>query len=64
MQSSHPFGYPGALVDVGVTPSSQITVVLPSFSQIASSESGTTAGAADLPGAHRIIRLKRSESVI
>jgi hypothetical protein len=48
MQSSYSFGYPGMLVDVGVTPSSQITVVLPSFSQIASSESGTTAGATDM----------------
>jgi hypothetical protein len=48
MQSSHSFGYPGVLVDVGVTPSSQISVVPPSFSQTASSESGITAGATDM----------------
>ena len=47
MESSHAFGYPGALLNVGVTPSSQITIVLPSFSQISSTQTGTAAGSAD-----------------
>ena len=47
-ESSHSFGYPGALLNIGVTPSSQVTVVLPSFSQISSSQSGIVAGAADM----------------
>ena len=45
---SHTFGYPGALINLGVTPSSQITVVLPSFSQVASTQSGTVAGSSDM----------------
>ncbi len=48
MESSHSFGYPGALLNIGVTPSSQVTVVLPSFSQINSSQNGTIAGTADM----------------
>lgn len=47
MESSHAFGYPGALLNVGVTPSSQVTVVLPSFSQISGTQNGTVAGSAD-----------------
>lgn len=44
---SHAFGYPGALINVGITPSSQITIVLPSFSQVSSTQTGIIAGAAD-----------------
>lgn len=47
-ESSNSFGYPGALLNIGVSPSSQVTIVLPSFSQINSSQSGTLAGAADM----------------
>jgi hypothetical protein len=47
-ESSHSFGYPGALLNVGVTPSSQITVVLPSFSQETSTHTGTVAGTTDM----------------
>lgn len=47
-ESSHAFGYPGAILNVGVTPSSQVTIVLPSFSQIANTQSGTAAGTADM----------------
>jgi hypothetical protein len=47
-ESSQAFGYPGALLNVGVTPSSQITIVLPSFSQITSTQAGTVAGTADM----------------
>lgn len=47
-QSSHAFGYPGALLNIGVTPTSQITAVLPSFSQVSSSQNGTIAGTADV----------------
>lgn len=46
-KSSHAFGYPGALLNVGITPSSQITVALPSFSQVSSTQNGVVAGAAD-----------------
>lgn len=46
--SSHAFGYPGTLLHVGVSPTSQITVVLPSFSQIASTRNGTSAGTDDM----------------
>ena len=46
--SSQAFGYPGALLHVGVSPTSQITIVLPSFSQINSSQSGTVAGTDDM----------------
>ncbi len=45
--SSHAFGYPGALLNIGVSPTSQVTIVLPSFSQISSTQSGTVAGSAD-----------------
>ena len=45
--SSHAFGYPGVLLNVGVTPTSQITIVLPSFSQISSTQGGIVAGTAD-----------------
>jgi hypothetical protein len=45
--SSHAFGYPGVLLNIGVSPTSQVTVVLPSFSQISSTQSGTVAGTAD-----------------
>jgi hypothetical protein len=47
-ESSHSFGYPGALLHIGLTPTSQVTIVLPSFSQINSSQAGTTAGTADM----------------
>ena len=47
MESSHAFGYPGALLNLGVTPTSQITIVLPSFSQISSTQTGSVAGTAD-----------------
>jgi hypothetical protein len=47
MESSHAFGYPGALLNVGVTPSSQISIVLPSFSQLSSTQAGAAAGTAD-----------------
>jgi hypothetical protein len=46
--SSHAFGYPGAILNIGVTPTSQVTVVLPTFSQINNSQTGTLAGAADM----------------
>ena len=46
--SSHAFGYPGALLHVGVSPTSQITIVLPSFSQISSTQNGTVAGTDDM----------------
>ncbi len=46
--ASHAFGYPGALLQVGVSPTSQVTVVLPSFSQISSTQSGTAAGTDDM----------------
>lgn len=48
MQSSHVFGYPGAQLNMGITPSSQVTIVAPSFSQIASTQSGTVAGSSDM----------------
>lgn len=48
VESSHSFGYPGALLHIGVTPTSQVTIVLPSFSQIDSSQTGTVAGTADM----------------
>lgn len=47
-ESSETFGYPGALINVGVTPSSQVTLVLPAFSQIASTQSGIAAGTTDM----------------
>jgi len=46
--SSHAFGYPGALVHVGISPTSQITIVLPSFSQISTTQNGTAAGTDDM----------------
>lgn len=46
--STHAFGYPGALLHVGVSPTSQITIVLPSFSQISSTQNGTVAGTDDM----------------
>src|SRR5215469_5777756 len=46
--TSHAFGYPGALLHVGVSPTSQITVALPSFSQISTSQNGTAAGTDDM----------------
>lgn len=45
--SSHAFGYPGVLLNIGVSPTSQVTIVLPSFSQISSTQSGTLSGTAD-----------------
>jgi hypothetical protein len=45
--SSHAFGYPGTLLNVGVTPSSQVTIVAPSFSQL-SNPAGTVAGTTDM----------------
>lgn len=47
-ESSNSFGYPGVLLNIGVSPSSQVTVVLPSFSQVSGSQNGTVAGAADM----------------
>ncbi len=46
--SSQAFGYPGALLHVGVSPSSQITVVLPSYSQINSTQNGSASGTDDI----------------
>jgi len=47
--SSHAYGYPGAVLNIGVTPSSQVTVVLPSFSRVASWQPGNAAaGATDM----------------
>jgi hypothetical protein len=46
--SSHAFGYPGTLLNIGVTPSSQITLVAPSFSQLSSPQVGTVAGTTDM----------------
>ncbi len=46
--SSHAFGYPGAILNIGVTPTSQITVVLPTFSQVNNSQTGAVAGTADM----------------
>ncbi len=46
--SSSAFGYPGAILHVGVSPTSQVTIVLPSFSQISSTQNGTVAGADDM----------------
>ncbi|HEY2554244.1 MAG TPA: hypothetical protein VGI15_03260 [Candidatus Cybelea sp.] len=45
--ASHAFGYPGVLLNIGVSPTSQVTIVLPSFSQITTTQNGTVAGAAD-----------------
>jgi hypothetical protein len=45
---SHAFGYPGTLLNVGVTPSSQVTIVAPSFSQLSSPQVGTVAGTTDM----------------
>lgn len=47
-ESSQTFGYPGALLNLGVTPTSQVTVVLPLFSQITSTQNGTAAGSTDM----------------
>jgi hypothetical protein len=47
-ESSHAYGYPGALIHIGITPTSQITVVLPSFSRVDSTQTGSTAGASDM----------------
>ena len=46
MLSSHAFGYPGVSLNIGVTPTSQVTVVLPSFSQV-STPTGAAGGTAD-----------------
>jgi hypothetical protein len=46
--SSHVFGYPGTLLHVGVSPTSQVTIVLPSFSQISSTQNGAVAGTDDM----------------
>ena len=46
--SSHAFGYPGALLHIGVSPTSQITIVMPSFSQISSTQNGMVAGTDDM----------------
>jgi hypothetical protein len=46
--SSHAVGYPGALLNIGITSNAQITVVLPSFSQISSTQTGVDAGASDM----------------
>jgi FlaG/FlaF family flagellin (archaellin) len=45
--SRQAFGYPGLLLNVGITPTSQVTMVLPSFSQVSSTQTGTAAGTAD-----------------
>ncbi|MGB8151392.1 MAG: hypothetical protein WCE97_09400 [Candidatus Cybelea sp.] len=46
--SSHAFGYPGAILNIGFTPTSQITVVLPTFSQVNNPQTGAVAGTADM----------------
>lgn len=46
--SHHAFGYPGAILNLGITPTSQITIVLPSFSQVNNSQTGVVAGTADM----------------
>ncbi len=43
------FGYPGALINVGITQNAQITILPPSFSQLSSATRGTlVAGATDM----------------
>lgn len=44
---SHAIGYPGALLNIGITRNAQITLVLPSYAKVESSESGVTAGTSD-----------------
>ncbi|MGZ3552584.1 MAG: hypothetical protein ACXWNK_10880 [Vulcanimicrobiaceae bacterium] len=45
---SHAFGYPGALLNIGITRNAQITLVLPSYSKVESSQAGgATAGTSD-----------------
>lgn len=46
--SSHAFGYPGALLHVGVSPTSEITIAMPSFSRISSTQNGFAAGTDDM----------------
>jgi hypothetical protein len=46
--SSHAFGYPGAILNIGVASNSQVTVVLPTFSQVNNSQTGAVAGTADM----------------
>ncbi len=47
-ESSQAFGYPGAQFNVGVTRSSQITIVAQSYTQIASTQTGEAAGSSDM----------------
>jgi hypothetical protein len=45
--SSHAYGYPGILLNIGVKPTSQITILVPSFSQINRAQGGAAAGTSD-----------------
>lgn len=47
-ESNHAWSYPGLLFHVGVTPTSQITVVLPSSSTVTSTQTGDVTGATDM----------------
>ena len=47
-KASQAFGYPGALLNVGVSHNAQVTIVLPSYSQINSTQGGKTAGTSDM----------------
>jgi hypothetical protein len=48
-ESGNAIGYPGALLNVGVTPLSQITVVLPSYARVTNGHAGlTAAGSGDM----------------
>ena len=44
---SHAIGYPGALLNIGITGNAQITLVLPSYSKVNSSQTGVAAGTSD-----------------
>ena len=46
--SSHSWSYPGAIVHVGITPTSQITVVLPSQSGVSNVQTGSVIGGTDM----------------
>jgi hypothetical protein len=48
MESSQAFGYPGAVFNIGITNSSQITIVAPSYTQIQSTQTGAAAGSTDM----------------
>ena len=46
--STHAFGYPGTLLHVGISPTSQVTIALPSFSQISGTQNGVAVGTDDM----------------